>query len=228
MSNLELKYVSWQYAKYACSKWYYRSEMPRGKYVAIGVFEDDVYCGVILFGPGACDALGRRWNLKTREVCEMTRMALGEHESNTSKILGVALRLLHKKCPGIRVVISFCDPESGHIGTIYQATNWLYTGTTAKDAFYETIDGKKYHSRAVSESGYKGRFGRRTSCPKPSECKKIVTQGKHRYVYCFDDEIKGIIKSIEYPKRAESIENDASCIPAGTGRCDSDLGAPLS
>ena len=228
MSNLILKYVSWQHAKYAVKKWYYREEMPRGKYVAVGVFEDDVFCGVILFGSGACDALGKRWGLKTREVCEMTRMALGEHETATSKILGIALKMLKKKCPGILAVVSFCDPESGHIGTIYQATNWIYTGKTNKDCFYIAPNGETVHSRAVSETGYKLRYGIKTKCYKPSECQKVIKQGKHRYVYCFDDALRNKIIAIEYPKKcAQSIETDAPIIPDGGGRCDSDLCAPI-
>lgn len=55
---------------------------------------------------------------------------------------------------------------------------------------------------------------------------------KHRYVYILDKSDKALYNRIEsmkrpYPKRAESIENDAHNIPVVTGRCDSDLGAPL-
>lgn len=32
--------------------------------------------------------------------------------------------------PGLRLVVSYADAGQGHVGTIYQATGWLYPDTS--------------------------------------------------------------------------------------------------
>jgi len=44
-----------------------------------------------------------------------------------SKFIGWCLRELKKIDPLI-VLVSFADTQAGHCGTVYQATNWIYTG----------------------------------------------------------------------------------------------------
>lgn len=212
MPDLKLAYCDWNTAKEGVRRWYYRNEMPMGKYVTVGVWEDDRFCGVIMFGMGASDALGTRWGLKTREVCEMTRMALGPHETPTSRVLAIALRLLRKACPGLKAVVSFSDPGAGHVGTIYQAQGWIYCGTTASDKQYRDAAGEVHHSRSVDRSGFKLRYGKKTPCPRPQDCKMIRLEGKHRYVLPLTPEIRSAIVTTEVvkPKRAGSKENVAT------------------
>jgi hypothetical protein len=64
----------------------------------------------------------------------------------------------------------------------------------------------------VSEKGYNIRHGLKRKTPKPSECKKIVQLGKHRYLYALDEKMKQqIIKlSKPYPKRVEHENNAGS------------------
>ena len=42
----------------------------------------------------------------------------------------IALRLLARHSPGLRLVVSYADPAQGHVGTIYQAAGWTYLGVT--------------------------------------------------------------------------------------------------
>src|SRR4051794_10736224 len=58
---LRLDFCSFEAAKYAVDRWYYRSEMPRGKTVKIGVWENGEFIGVVIFGMGASSELGKRW-----------------------------------------------------------------------------------------------------------------------------------------------------------------------
>lgn len=135
----------------------------------------------------------------------MARLALGEHAVATSRIVAIAIKLLHKHCPGLRAIVSHSDPAAGHVGTVYQAMNWLYTGLTRTDVKYIAADGTEYHSRAVSATGLKKHRGHMDRCPKISECRAVKVPGKHRYVYPLDGEIRALIAkdAKAYPK-AES------------------------
>jgi hypothetical protein len=80
-ARLRLDWCDFEAAKYAVERWYYRSEMPRGKLVRVGVWENGRFCGVVLFGMGSSGDLGKKWGLGLFECCEMVRVALGPHES---------------------------------------------------------------------------------------------------------------------------------------------------
>ena len=69
------------------------------------------------------------FGLESTEACELVRVALapGRHHP-TSQCLAQSLKLLRRQSPGLRLVVSYADTKEGHLGIIYQATNWLFLG----------------------------------------------------------------------------------------------------
>ncbi|MBI4128628.1 MAG: protein Mom, partial [Parcubacteria group bacterium] len=59
------------------------------------------------------------FGLTQLEVCELVRVALRAHHSPTSKIVAIAVRMLRKENPGIRMLVSYADLQQQHVGTIY-------------------------------------------------------------------------------------------------------------
>lgn len=204
--GLHLDFCSHEAAKHAVRTWYYRPEMPRGKLVRIGVWENGAFTGSIIFGMGSSDALGKRFGLTCFECCEMVRVAMGKHQTPASRIIAIALRILHKQSPGLRAAVSFCDPNAGHVGTIYQAMNWIYTGTTQVHHQYLTPDGRTWDSRSVDVRGFKMRFGVKIACPRPSECRIVPGAAKHRYVYPLDPAVRPAIEKFRLPFPKKSPE----------------------
>ena len=47
-----------------------------------------------------------------------------------------------------KVIVSYADTSLGHHGYIYQATNWIYTGLSAKRKDYK-IKGLDLHSASI-------------------------------------------------------------------------------
>jgi len=82
-------------------------------------------------------------NARCHDVFELNRLWL--HDSlprNTeSQFIGWCLRQVRKLHPGI-ILVSYTDGEQGHVGVVYQATNWLYLGASTKfnDIIPEGID----------------------------------------------------------------------------------------
>lgn len=210
--ELKIDWASHESAKYACEKWHYSESLPVPPLVKIGVWEEKKFIGVILFSRGASSNLLKPYGLTQTEGCELTRVALTKHKTPVSRILSIAFKFLKKNSPNLKLIVSFADPNENHHGGIYQATNWIYCGKSAKSFKYIDKSGREWHSRQVSEKGFNIQQGNIRKTVKPSECKKIECEGKHRYLLPLTEEMKKkiIILSKPYPKRASSRDNAAT------------------
>jgi len=220
MANVDLK-IDWathEAAKYACEKWHYSKSIPSAQ-CKIGVWEDGKFIGVVLFGIGAGNSTsGIRYGLnKKGDVAELVRVALRSHKTPVSKIIKIALVMMKKQNPGIRLVISFADNMGqGHVGGIYQAGNWIYAGAFDGDGGF-VIHGKIVHSRTVGSRGWKQsvEWIQKNIDPK---CRKAETY-KHRYLMPLDDEMRKRIAPLAqpYPKRVKKQDSE----------CPSELGGAV-
>lgn len=204
-SSLHLDWCSHEAAKYAVMNWHYSKKMPVNKLVKIGVWENQKFIGALVFGCGSAGvgAMGKRFGLSTFEVAELSRVALTRHENNVTRIVSIALRMLKKSQPKLKMVVSYADPEQDHHGGIYQAGNWIYIGRSSPDFAYVDHHGKRWHSRSVSETGYKVRCGVKTRCPKPSTMEKVRLEEKYKYVMALDEETREKVEPLRkpYPKK---------------------------
>lgn len=137
--------------KYACLKFHYAKAIPVNT-IGYNIYNDsDEWCGVVLYGCGANNNIGNEYKLKQGEIVELVRVALNGKQECTSKAVAMTLKQLHKDCPLIRLVVSYADCDQNHLGTIYQATNWIFAGTKEVDANGGYIvKGKKVHRRTVN------------------------------------------------------------------------------
>ena len=213
-TNLKIDWATHEAAKYACENWHYSKCMPAGKLVKIGAWENGKFIGVVLFGLGATPNLSKSYNLKMIECCELTRVALTRHLTPVSKIVAIAIRFLKKTNPGLRLVVSFADTAQGHHGGIYQAGNWLFSGSAELDHW--VIHGKKMHPRSVVAS-----FGSQSveTVKKIDPKARKVWGLKHRYLMPLDEKMSRQIESLRkpYPKRAGSIVADVPEVHSGEG-----------
>ena len=192
--------------------WHYAKLVPRGfPHVRIGVWEDGSFRGALVFGRGGSDALLKRYGLSVTEGAELVRVALRSHRTPVTRIVAIALRMLHAAQPRLRLIVSFADPVQGHTGVVYQAGGWIYSGLTSPDAYYIDRHGRRWHSRNVSSTGIKLNYGRPTRAAKPSECVKHVTPGKHRYLLPLDPAMRQQIAHLAqpYPKPTTPRERGA-------------------
>ena len=133
-----------------------------------------------------------------------------KHTAEVSRCVSIALRMLKRQCPGIRLVVSFADPEQGHVGGVYKAGGWLYAGkTNAKDEYI--YKGKRWQGRS-----FRNRFG---GMEKSKEVQIIKGSSKHRYLMPLDEEMRDRITPLAkpYPKRAGSAAGGTPGIQPGGG-----------
>ena len=194
--QLNIAPVDFDAARHACKHWHYSQAIPSGKLIKLGVWEDARYIGVVIFGRGANNNLGKPYGLKQTEICELVRVALRGHAAPVSRIVAIALKIVRRTNPGLRMVISYADPEQGHHGGIYQAGGWLYLGRSQaqREVMYK---GKVMHKRTANSL-----FG----TIKGMQKSKILW--KHKYALAFDAALYATLKAgaKPYPKRAESSE----------------------
>ena len=208
--ELKVDWASHQAVDFSCKNWHYSKSVPVPPLVKIGAWEDGQFIGVILFSRGASNNLYKPYGLQQTEGCELTRVALKNHKSPVSKIMRHAITFLKKKCPGLKLIVSFADPNQGHHGGIYQAGNWLYTGKTAPCKQYFDKSGKQWHPRMIKVKGWTVVNGIKRKCLTPSQCTAINVPGKHRYLYALTKKMHVKIQPLAqpYPKRVKQATVD--------------------
>lgn len=214
MSVLRLDFATHEATKIACEQYHYAAVLPTGKLVKIGVWEDDIFRGVVIFSRGASPWLGRRYDLDHTEICELTRIALREHDAPVSRIVSIAIRILKKTNPGLRLIVSFADPSRDHHGGIYQAGNWIFTGQSMDvDEYF--VGGRWRHKKGVwyglRESGRQGKNLPYVEGGEPVEFRR--SPGKYRYLYPLDREMRELVELLRRPYPAR-IDAPAQAVPS--------------
>jgi len=191
MTTLKLDWCSFEAVKYACEHWHYSKCVPAGKLVKIGVWEDNIFIGCVIFSRGANQYLLNPYGLKQTDGCELTRIALNNHKTPVSRILSIAIKMLKKSNPGLKLIVSYSDMDQDHYGTVYQASNWIYTGMVETNGGTPRfkIKNKVMHGRSVAAKGWKQNIDWiRKYIDNKAEL--VYTKGKQKYLYPLNDDIK--------------------------------------
>lgn len=181
----------------------------------------DKLIGVATYG----DPIGRHSGqsisprLDRTEVLELTRLFVfdGYGCNIESWFVGQTFKWLREHAKHIRALISYSDPKVGHLGTVYQSTNWIYQGNKVRPndswSFKWSEDGEWHHSRtSFVKFGTNNPKKIQEMINKPFWIKKEPR--KHRYVYILDKSKKSrILKtlkypSLPYPKKSELFEEE--------------------
>jgi hypothetical protein len=219
-SELRVDWATHAAAKYACEHWHYSGSVPVPPLVKVGVWERRKFIGVVIFSRGATPSLLKPYGLSQTQGCELTRVALTSHAATVSRIVKLAIKFLKKKDPGLKLVVSFADPDEGHHGGIYQAGNWIYTGLSSSSIEYIDSKGKRWHARMVKQKGWTTVNGIVRKTLTPDQCTKIVKPGKHRYLMPLDPEMRAKILPLAqpYPKRPKQATPETIGEAAGQNR----------
>lgn len=220
MTTLKLDWCSHEAAKYAVEHWHYSRKMPKSKLAKIGVWENAVFVGAVVFGVGANNHSASAVGLQVTEVCELVRVALNKHQTPVSKIVSVAVKMIRREFGALRLILSYADPEQGHHGGIYQAMGWLYAGTSTPQREL-LVEGRFMHKRVASL-----RYGTAS----PERIKQMTghrveygpVQWKHTYYLPLDDAMRKQIAPLAkpYPKRVTRGQGEIDSAAQSNGQTD--------
>jgi hypothetical protein len=198
---MRLEIASTKAIKYACINFHYAKAVP-GNSFGYSVFNDENhFCGVVLFGHGANQNIGSEFNLNRGQVIELTRVALNGKQGKTSKAVAIAIRLLKKNNPTIKLIVSYADKGQNHTGIIYQALNWFYMNDIKSSGLEVYANGKWMHKRSYDSLKVK-----------PMIVTKRYKPGKHKYIYPLENGLIDMCKKLSkpYPKNA-AVAHKGEC-----------------
>lgn len=186
-------------------KWHYSKAVPAGKLVKFGVWENKVFIGAVAYGRGATPNLGKPYGLEQTEICELVRVALDKHQTPVSQIVAETIRLLKLSNPGLRLIVSFADPNEGHSGGIYKAGNWLYTGRSESAKFYR-VNGVVIHPRTAYSLGKNSLEWLIQNVDSKAEA--VFRPGKLRFLFPLDKPMRRKITkmALRYEGAVEGLE----------------------
>ncbi len=207
-----MKYTVKSIDNFECKDWllnkHYAKRMCSISY-AFGLFNyDNILQGVCTFGspPSRSLCVGVCGIENVDKVYELNRFIINDNKKNiASFFIGKCLKLL----PNNLIIVSYADTSKNHHGYIYQATNWIYTGLSAKRTERYDINNPNKHSKSVTEN-------------KNNNYQDLAVRQrpqKHRYIYFTGSktqkkhlkfQLNYEIK--EYPK-GDNKNYDASYIP---------------
>ncbi|PVV82559.1 DNA methyltransferase [Dehalogenimonas alkenigignens] len=201
---LVVKPVPFVAAKALLVKHHYLHSMPGGTRLAFGVLKDDRLLGALTFGAGPANAYRLVANAAPDDCLTLSRLWLSDElpANSESRVMGIALSAL-KKHTDFKFIVSYADPSQGHLGTIYQATGWTYTGLSEAMPMFDLGDGRVRHSRSLSHS--LGSHSIRYFEEQGLEVKVVPQSRKHRYIYFLDLNCRDqlTVPVYPYPKKEQ-------------------------
>lgn len=179
--------IGYQDAKPFIESIHYSRKMPNVT-DAFGLFYSGELVGVVTYGIPASRPLciGIAGVNNASMVRELNRLAIlpkynGGGYNFASYLVGRSL----KELPNGTFVVSYADTAWTHVGYVYQACNFLYTGLSAKRVDCYQPNG--LHPRAYDKENHSDMYQTRSQ--------------KHRYIFLVDDKRtkKRMLSELKYP-----------------------------
>jgi hypothetical protein len=185
-----VRQINYQDTKDLILNVHYAKRMPSISY-AYGLFEDSILVGLVSYGvpasPRVCEGLCGKEHSK--KVLELNRLVLRNNKKNEASILvSKSLKLLPKPT----IVISYADTSQNHVGYIYQATNFIYLGLSAKRTDRIFINGENTrHGRTMTSTHIENIKEKTVLVDRPR---------KHRYLHIMANkrDKKELLKQLKY------------------------------
>jgi hypothetical protein len=166
---------------------HYAKRIPTISY-AFGLYEDDDLVGVVTYGTPSAAPLrnGLAGEDLAHLVLELNRLVFKRQVKNgASELVGKSLKLL----PRPSIVVSYADTSQGHIGYVYQACNFLYTGLSAKRTDWKVKGMEHLHGQTIadmSKAAAGGERGARANFMREKFGDDFYLEDrprKHRYIF---------------------------------------------
>jgi hypothetical protein len=151
--------------------------------IAFGLYIENELIGICTFGTpcklmndGFCIFNGKL----EMQTFELNRLVIKENFNKNclSYFVSQCLKLIERPS----CIVSYADIGQNHIGYIYQATNWLYTGITDQTGGYTYYFDNNWQHPRTTVAKYGTREHKKIMAIKPDIKFKKVSR-KHRYFY---------------------------------------------
>jgi hypothetical protein len=180
-------------------------------WAAFALVIDNLIEGVVVYGQPSPPIQKYAFTNREFKLYELARLVVQTDAKNAASFLvGRSLAMLPKP----NAVVSYADTEWGHSGIIYQATNWLYTGSTKSHDHAYLVDGKRIHPMTLRDKG----ITNPKQWAKENNIKTAPPMEKHRYFYINGTnkyENKRMLKQLAYPVQSAYPKSNKTTYDAG-------------
>jgi hypothetical protein len=198
--SLVVRPIGFVVARRLLEREHYLHSFPGGTKLAFGVFLGRRLMGALTLGVGPINSHLLVDGATPDDCLTLTRLWLCDElpRNSESRFIGVVLRSL-KNHTSLKFLLAYADPARGHVGTIYQATNWLYTGLSQATPLYDIGDGQQHHSRSLGHVF--GSHGLAHLRRQGVQVQLVPQRPKHRYLYFLDSAWRSKVRTpiLPYP-----------------------------
>ena len=228
-SKVSLRPIDKKTAIDIIKKYHYTHKAPGTLQDALGVYyrgddtskffdDDEKLIGCIMYGypvgRHVINSIVEDENIKSTNICELLRLFIhdGYGKNIESYVIGQSFKWLKENRPKVKILVSYADPEAGHIGYVYQSTNWMFQCPEPGGAIWTSLTKDPYewmHPRSVHiKFGFAGKDGLKSVLDKPFYIKK--SSPKYRYLYLLGNKRENrLLKSkFKYPNLPYPKDND--------------------
>jgi len=202
LQSIRVQPIPFAAARQIVVRHHYLHSLPGGTKLAFGAFAEGKLLGAITFGVGPYNAFALVDGACPDDCLALTRLWLSEElpPNSESRVISVCLRYL-RKYTTLKFIMTYADPAQGHVGTIYQATGWLYTGLSEATPKFDIGDGVARHSRSLAHAF--GSHSLKYLSERGLKIKALPQIPKHRYIYFLDQDYRNRLKvpALPYPKK---------------------------
>lgn len=167
---------------------------------AFGIYDENKLIGVVTYGTPASSSLrsGVCGEEYTSNVIELNRLCCDNKANVASMLVGRSLNMLPKPS----IVVSYADTEQGHVGYVYQATNFIYTGLSEKRTDWKIKGLEHLHGATIADMSRGQENRAQWMRDKYGDDFYLKDRPrKHRYVYFVGSkhQKKKMLSSLKYP-----------------------------
>ena len=210
-------------------RWHYSGKVCQNSQIHFGAMVGKNLVGVLQYGPSTDKRrMAQNMGCGMNEFLELNRMALLDSapKNSESRLIGITLRVLRKKYPFLRFIISFADACQCGDGTIYRASGFKLINIKKNSSLLHLPERalkevKKYMpkcSKIVSDKSLNDIIARKSLDNKTTKGGKYLTSiakqygatpikgYQMKYVYFFDKEIEKNFKIIPFDKIPDDVK----------------------
>lgn len=167
--------------------------------------------GVCVFGQPSPPIQRHAFDGRDFRLYELARLVVQTKTKNAASFLvgGSLKQLTPRPC----AVVSYADMEQGHCGIVYQATNWIYTGSSKSHDKAYIVDGKRVHPMSLRDRGITDP----TRWAKENGIQMVPPALKHRYFFLIGSQSqkKSMLERLKYPVVLEYPKSDKTMYDDG-------------
>lgn len=227
--NIIVKPITPKAARVICKLFHYSGKVVPNSQIHLGVFWDGKCEGVMQFGPSTDKRrMAQNLNIGFNEFLELNRMAFSDvlPKNSESRAISVAIKIIKKAYPHIRLLVSFADACQCGDGTIYRASGFKLHSYKRNNSLLELSDDAREQFKSmgynfepvVSDKSLNNIIARKTLDNRnTTDGRRLTTIAKKlgskplqgyqmKYIYCIDKSLESKYRWIPFDMIPDDVK----------------------